>query len=265
MRTTFLGEMHECDLESTTCESQGEGLGSHCVCKPGTDYVDDDKLACSDVDECDADTHNCDAQATCTNGNALTGDHFTCTCNSGYEGDGTLCVDTNECNEANDCHTEATCTNFDGDYSCACNSGFEDSVVPDKRSGHLCTDVDECIRLTDNCREHSTCHNNVGGFTCPCDLGYTDGGDTSAPCSPTVDCDLGTCTDTNAYCREIDGVDYMGINFDGLKTGLALGYSCDCNTGFEWSEGVCIDIDECESDATYTCQENAFCTNTVGS
>ena len=40
------------------------------------------------VDECTDGTHNCHAQATCTN----TDDSFTCTCNSGYAGDGTSCT-----------------------------------------------------------------------------------------------------------------------------------------------------------------------------
>ena len=40
-----------------------------------------------DVDECSDNSHNCDTQATCAN----TIGSFTCTCNDGYEGDGTTC------------------------------------------------------------------------------------------------------------------------------------------------------------------------------
>ena len=40
-----------------------------------------------DVDECSNGNHNCNTNATCTN----TEESFTCTCNSGYSGDGVNC------------------------------------------------------------------------------------------------------------------------------------------------------------------------------
>ena len=40
-----------------------------------------------DADECGTNTHNCDANAHCTNSQGS----FTCACNSGYNGDGTSC------------------------------------------------------------------------------------------------------------------------------------------------------------------------------
>ena len=41
----------------------------------------------SDVDECADGSHNCDANAACTN----TQGEYTCTCKSGYMGDGATC------------------------------------------------------------------------------------------------------------------------------------------------------------------------------
>ena len=42
----------------------------------------------TDIDECTTGTHNCDMNALCTD----TDGSFNCTCNSGYEGNGTLCL-----------------------------------------------------------------------------------------------------------------------------------------------------------------------------
>ena len=45
----------------------------------------------TDVDECSTGTDNCAAEATCTD----TDGSYTCTCNTGYAGDGTDCLSKN--------------------------------------------------------------------------------------------------------------------------------------------------------------------------
>jgi hypothetical protein len=63
--------------------------------------------SCTDVDECTAETDDCDINASCAN----TSDGFTCTCNDGYFGTGQVCDDINECEEdTDDCGPLASCT-----------------------------------------------------------------------------------------------------------------------------------------------------------
>ena len=111
-----------------------------------------------DIDECVTGENNCHADyATCTN----TGGNFTCSCNSGYSGDGVtcegkiqmklcrivghlisiqffnfytylICLDINECETGeNNCQTGyATCSNTEGGFTCACNTGYSgDGVI----------------------------------------------------------------------------------------------------------------------------------------
>ena len=50
-------------------------------------------MTCVDVNECTADMHQCDAQASCMN---LIGS-YDCQCSDGYDGDGFSFVDIDEC------------------------------------------------------------------------------------------------------------------------------------------------------------------------
>ena len=109
-----------------------------------------------DINECD--TSPCSSDATCSN----TDGSFQCTCNNGFSGNGTTCtgikivliywiaeiylfnvtfswiisktkflfiflfiaiIDINEC-ASSSCSSDATCSNTDGSFQCACNNGF---------------------------------------------------------------------------------------------------------------------------------------------
>ena len=128
---------------------------------------------------------------------------FTCTCNTGYEGNGTQCEDLNECVLADlvctnstynvsanvttngswtmmleemfsrtcrdvpvhDCDINATCTNGPGSFTCSCNAGYIGN-------GTDCEDLNECDDNT-TCPTNAFCYNTVGSFYCECDRGYT--------------------------------------------------------------------------------------------
>lgn len=87
---------------------------------------------CVDIDECSDLSHNCAAEATCSN---LEGG-YQCTCADGYVGNGWICNDRDECalDSTNLCDEHAVCTNTVANYTCACESGFAGN-------GYTCTDV----------------------------------------------------------------------------------------------------------------------------
>ena len=96
----------------------------------------------ADIDECTRDTDRCHANANCHN----TEGSYTCSCNSGYTGDGFSCnskfiyfqsqqlllasltfsvqtLDINEClNNNGSC--PHTCYDLDGSYTCSCSNGY---------------------------------------------------------------------------------------------------------------------------------------------
>jgi len=106
-----------------TCSDTGANSFS-CDCS-GTDF---EGVTCeTDINECSDGTDNCDENATCTN---IPGS-FTCECNPGYEGDGTVCTDIDACVN-NPCDVNATCTDLPppandnpAGRTCECNEGFE--------------------------------------------------------------------------------------------------------------------------------------------
>ena len=220
-----------CDDGNTVA---GDGCSAACLIELGYECMMAG-MPCTDINECDVGTDNCDMNASCHN---LPGT-YTCICLSGYEGDGVTCTDIDECAlNTDNCDMNATCNNTPGSFTCACNMGYEGNGV-------TCTDIDECALDTDNCDTNATCANTPGSFTCTCAMGYEGDGVT---CTDIDECALDTDNcDTNATCTNTPG------SFD-----------CGCGTGYEGDGVTCTDLDECVL-ATDNCDGHATCTNTPGS
>jgi|TARA_B110000908_G_C10267469_1_gene465865 hypothetical protein len=56
-------------------------------------------------------------------------------------------------------------------FTCVCPPGFVSTPAPDNSSSEaaidaVCSDIDECIEMTDTCDDTTTCHNLEGSFEC---------------------------------------------------------------------------------------------------
>uniref|UniRef100_A0A8C6X064 Thrombomodulin n=1 Tax=Neogobius melanostomus TaxID=47308 RepID=A0A8C6X064_9GOBI len=122
------------------------------------------------------------------------------------------------------------CINTEGWFKCVCKDGYQ-------LNGGMCVDINECESAP--C-EHM-CTNNAGGYDCSCYDGYK-----ADPMSPDK-CKL--------HCGKEECVAVCDPNNR---------YQCYCPDGYILEErvahSVCIDIDECESDAH--CDQD--CENSFG-
>lgn len=157
-----------CETDTTSSVDHCGGCTQACTAENGTMACEESACVATcedgwegdtcadDIDECAAETSPCDPNATCENSEGA----HTCTCNSGYDGDGVTCSDIDECAaNASPCQANSTCSNSDGAYECPCNDGY---VLDDDGA---CSDVDEC---GDACICLPTCPNKGCGFDDGC-------------------------------------------------------------------------------------------------
>uniref|UniRef100_A0A0N5B336 Kunitz/Bovine pancreatic trypsin inhibitor domain protein n=1 Tax=Strongyloides papillosus TaxID=174720 RepID=A0A0N5B336_STREA len=122
-------DIDECRVGGNDCHADAwctNVLGGYsCACKAG--YVGDGKKECTFVglgkstDDCS----KCSEFATCSQG--------VCQCNKGYQGDGFICKDVNECyGTPYPCDRNAECRNVNGSFICECTKGFAGN-------GYYCT------------------------------------------------------------------------------------------------------------------------------
>ncbi|RZF38291.1 hypothetical protein LSTR_LSTR007889 [Laodelphax striatellus] len=219
-------DVNECEKEKEIC-GQGEchnTIGSYmCHCELGYSMKPDSvSNGCTDDNECELATAQCDNNADCINNPGS----YACRCRDGFNGDGINCRDINECLTNNGgCDQNAQCINTDGSFKCVCDGGF-------KGDGYSCQDVDECLHEQGLC-ENGHCLNYPGSFRCECEMGFMHPDDHSET----------SCVDINE-CQMFNNLCVFGRceNVFGM-------FRCECNEGYQLdnSGGNCTDINECES------------------
>ena len=88
---------------------------------------------CVDINECDLEIHSCSSFASCANVDG----GYECECSDGFYGNGTFCLDIDEC-LIDSCDENAECINTSGSFICKCNLGYSQNVLG-------CQNIDECL------------------------------------------------------------------------------------------------------------------------
>merc|ERR1712166_1019847 len=166
----------------------------------------------------------------------------TCTCNTGWYGDGGTvsdpCAAVSDCDENADLVSAAT--SFVNSV-CVCNDGYSGD-------GHSCSDIDECADRTQNsCDAHATCTNTAGSYTCACDDGYHGDGHS---CSDINECAVGAENSCGAHAT---------------CTNTVGSHTCACDDGYNGDGQSCENINECAEGGSHTCGANSVCSDIDGS
>ncbi|EYC17373.1 hypothetical protein Y032_0031g2433 [Ancylostoma ceylanicum] len=154
-----------------------------CTCDPG--YVLDNTkistLTCIPIDQCGCTdsngnshpantpfiTSDCDIRSWCTNGTlyserygcdanaicSVSGEQMSCVCLPGFTGNGTMCVDINECLDLKTCNADkghGNCTNTIGSYHCDCAQFFTQPHCQNYQPRRHCADLRRYWNITDD-------------------------------------------------------------------------------------------------------------------
>jgi hypothetical protein len=198
-----------------------------CECKDGFE-PQFDGLQCTDIDECEAGTAECQENSTCKN---LFGS-YTCNCNDGYYNAGIgVCGDFDECEIDGSCPKAATCTNTDGSFECTCPNG---TVLSDDES--TCGDLNECADSP--CAQGEQCINTEAGYICVpegscvpqcsgAQCGSDGCGGSCGNCSGNTTCEDGLCIPNSPVSGTCNGAPVLTIpgSLSGTTTGQSNSFS----------------------------------------
>ncbi|EAL39252.3 AGAP010021-PA, partial [Anopheles gambiae str. PEST] len=228
--------------EHAICENASPGY--NCLCPQGYVGRPNAKVACeqADVNVLCTTAFDCTNNAECIEGQ--------CFCQDGFEPQGSVCVDVDECRSGAGglrkepaCGPSAVCVNTPGSYRCECEAGFIGTPprVPCKPP---CADV--------KCGKNAYCKAEGQEAFCICEEGWTfNPADIGAGCVDIDECD--PAQGPNGRC----GLNAVCTNHPGS-------YSCTCPPGYTGdATRQCQDVDECARPGA--CGTNALCKNLDGS
>ncbi|MEC8022476.1 MAG: calcium-binding EGF-like domain-containing protein, partial [Myxococcota bacterium] len=236
--------------DGTPCPANsfcGEDSGV-CECKEGFE-PQFGGLQCTDIDECESGTAECQENSTCKN---LFGS-YTCNCDDGYYNAGIgVCADFDECELDGSCPKAATCTNTDGGFECACPNG---TVLSDDAS--TCDDLNECADFP--CAQGEQCINTEAGYICVpegtcipqcsgAQCGADGCGGSCGNCSGNTSCEDGLCIPNSPVSGTCDGAPILSIpgSLSGTTTGQSNSFS------FATKSESCTGYTTKGSDVAYT-------------
>ena len=253
----------------------------------------------SDIDECALETHSCASEGgVCAN----TAGAYSCSCVSGYSGDGSVCEADKRVSllaaangnlsaspdRAAVSHgttvtfTAAPASGYEVSVwlaDCAGSSGLECAltVTVDVSVGVEFSDIDECALETHSCAaEGGVCANTAGAYDCDCVSGYSGDG---SVCESDKRVSLlasanGSLSASPAEATVSHGttVTFTAAPASGYEVSVWLadcvgssGLECALTLTVDVSVGVEFsDIDECATDAHSCAAEGGECTNTAG-
>ena len=236
------GDGFECNVidkcHLMKCPENSECIDNTCICKDGFEDVGS---GCQPTGNCG--TKKCHMYANC-----IYDEEYNCECKPGYKGDGEdTCNNVNECSEnQHECDVNATCTDTDGSYKCACNLGWTGN-------GYLCNKDVTCDPvLAGQCHENAKCVFNgyLRQHYCKCNQGFVGNGYTCK--------DINECGKKHSNkCHK----DAKCINTPG-------GYECECLPGLVGDGKKCTSTSKCSNDPLNPnnhpkCDKNAECKNVL--
>jgi len=190
-----------------TRNAQAVNETGSCNCSSNYQGTFCDKLIdrCAVTSVCNSATQDCKSDP--SNGAAI------CSCQDGFTGNATLCIDSDECNsDVSPCDPDSsTCNNTFGSYVCICKSGYTSS------GNKSCSDINECLTNSSCANYMNTyCVNLPGSYECRCSAGFSVGGDYIQA--------FGNIRNTNNSC--------LRTNFSSLCAGqCASPFICSADNG----------------------------------
>ncbi|XP_065180017.1 sushi, von Willebrand factor type A, EGF and pentraxin domain-containing protein 1-like [Sycon ciliatum] len=207
---------------------------AHCL---ATGDLDAAKPICQDIRECSNETlHDCHRDARCNN----TVGSYTCSCLTGYAGNGTYCENIDECSsDLHNCHQDAICTDTMGTFNCHCKTGYTGNTthceiitctVPQPPTNGLISPISQGsftfnISLSISCL---TGYQLNGGHSVACQAN----GKPSATSGITCD-DINECASSTDNCHSA-----------ATCTNTIGSFTCSCNPGYY---GVGTSTSPCQS------------------